>query len=165
MAAYTTPRAEKRVASRISKELHIETYLPMHHTLRKWSDRVKSVELPLIPSYIFVKLRECDLSWVREISGVVGFVSFRGMGIAVISEKEMESLRRFADSLQQVYVYNTDQLKKGGRVVVVAGEFQGLSGTIVSNCKEGNFSVQIANLNMSLVVSLQPDVLKVISSN
>ena len=84
VAVYTSPRTEKAVTARIANELHLETYLPLHHVLRKWSDRIKSVEVPLIPSYTFVKLRECDLHRVREISGVAGFVSFRETGIAVI---------------------------------------------------------------------------------
>lgn len=161
VAAYTAPRSEKKVTTRIIDDLHLEAYLPMHHTLRKWSDRVKMVEVPLIPSYTFVKLRECDLMKVKEVYGVVGFVSFRGTGIAVISEKEMEAMRRFAESLHEVYVLNTNNLKKGAQVSVVAGEFQGMQGTIVRDCKEGNFAVQIANLNMSLVINLPPDVLQV----
>lgn len=162
VAAYTAPRAEKKVTARIIEDLHLGAYLPLHHVLRKWSDRVKSVEVPLIPSYTFVKLRECDLLKVREVNGVVGFVSFRGTGIAVISDREMEALRRFAESLHEVHVMNTEQLKKDAHVAVVAGEFQGLQGTIIRDCREGNFSVQIDKLNISLVIDLEPDVLQVI---
>ncbi len=60
-----------------------------------------------------------------------------------------------------VHVYNTDHLKKGSRVTVVAGEFEGMEGTILKNCSDGNFSVQIEKLNISLVVSLEPDLLQV----
>ena len=162
VATYTSPRAEKAVTARIANELGIETYLPLHHVLRKWSDRVKSVEVPLIPSYTFVKLREADLYRVREINGVVGFVRFRETGIAVIPEREITALRRLAESMQAVYVYNTEQLKKGAHVAVVAGEFEGMEGLIISNCREGNFSVQIEELNISLVINLEPTVLKVI---
>ena len=161
VAVYTSPRAEKAVTARIANELQLETYLPLHHVLRKWSDRIKSVEVPLIPSYTFVKLREADIYRVREIYGVAGFVRFRDTGIAVIPDREIEDLRRLAESMQAVHVYNTDHLKKDAHVAVVAGEFAGLQGIIIKDCKDGNFAVQIEKLNLSLVVRLEPDVLQV----
>ena len=162
VAAYTAPRAEKAVTTRIANELRLETYLPLHHVLRKWSDRIKSVEVPLIPSYTFVKLREADLNRVREIVGVTGFVRFRESGIATIPEREIENLRRLADSMQAIHLYNTDHLKKGAHVSVVAGEFAGMQGSIIKDCADGNFSVQIEKLNLSLVIDLEPATLQVI---
>lgn len=162
VAAYTAPRAEKSVTARIANELQLETYLPLHRVLRKWSDRIKSVEVPLIPSYTFVKLREADLYRVKGINGVVGFVRFRNTGIAVIPEREIEDLRRLADSMQAIYVYNTEHLKKDAHVSVVAGEFAGMKGTIIKDCKDGNFSVEIEILNLSFVTNLNPDMMQVI---
>lgn len=162
VAAYTSPRAEKTVTARIANELQLETYLPMHHVLRQWSDRVKRVEVPLIPSYTFVKMREADRYRVSEINGVAGFVTFRTSGIAVISQREMDDLRRLAESMEEVYIHNTEQLHKGAHVEVVAGEFTGLRGTIVKGCADGNFAVQIEKLNISLVISLESELVQVV---
>ena len=153
VAVYTSPRAEKTVTLRITQELGLETYLPLHRVLRKWSDRMKSVEVPLIPSYTFIKMRECDLWNVRDIYGICGFVSFPSTGIAVIPEQDIANLRQLADS---------DMLRYGAHVRIVAGEFQGMEGTIVKNVQEGNFSVKIGGLSVRLVVKLEPDVLQVI---
>ncbi len=162
VAAYTLPRAEKTVTLRITQELGLETYLPLHRVLRKWSDRMKSVELPLIPSYTFIKMRECDLWNVRDIYGICGFVSFPSTGIAVIPEQDIANLRQLADSDREIYIHNADMLRYGAHVRIVAGEFQGMEGTIVKNVQEGNFSVKIGGLNVRLVVKLEPDVLQVI---
>ena len=43
---YTTARAEKHVELKLQAE-GVETYLPLHKCPRKWSDRVKMVEMPL----------------------------------------------------------------------------------------------------------------------
>ena len=40
----------------------IEAFLPLIKTVRQWSDRKKTVVLPLIPSYVFVSLPEKDLN-------------------------------------------------------------------------------------------------------
>lgn len=124
---------------------------------------MKSVEVPLIPSYIFVKMRECDMFRVSEVYGVAGFVRFRSTGIAAIREEEIAALRRLAESMEEVHVHNTDQLKKDAEVRIIAGPFEGLKGTIVKDCKDGNFSVHIQDLNISLVISIEQDVLEAVS--
>lgn len=162
VAAYTSPRSEKKVTDRIMQELGIEAYVPLHRVLRKWSDRVKSVEVPLIPSYTFVKLRECDLWTVRGVQGICGFVTFPSTGIAIIPERDILSIRRLAESMEEVYVRNTDQLKVGAYVKVIGGEFTGLTGYIANDNNSGNFAVEIDKLNLYLTVTVQQELLQVI---
>lgn len=164
VAAYTSPRAEKTVTSRIAQELRLETYLPLHRVLHKWSDRVKCLELPLIPSYTFVRMRECDLWRVREIRGVCGFVSFPSTGISVIPDLDMVNLRRFAESLEEVRVHNLDQLQVGAYVKVRGGEFSGMEGRIVRDDRAGNFAVEISGLNLFLTVTVQQEYLLVVDA-
>ena len=164
VAAYTSPRSEKKVTERIEQELGLEAYVPLHRVLRKWSDRVKSVEVPLIPSYTFVKLRECDLWSVRGLQGICGFVTFPSTGIAVIPERDILSIRRFAESMEEVYVCNADQLKVGAYVKVIGGEFEGLTGVITDDKHGGNFAVEIADLNLYLTATVQQDLLQVIDA-
>lgn len=164
VAAYTAPRAEKTVTMRIAQELQLETYLPLHRVLRKWSDRVKSLEVPLIPSYTFIKMRECDLWRVREIKGVSGFISFPRTGIAVIPDSDILILRRFAESLEEVHVRNLEQLRVGAYVKVIDGEFAGMSGRVTRDGECGNFAVEISNLNLYLTVTIQQEYLQVIDA-
>lgn len=162
VAVYTAARAEKAVTERIAEDLHYETYLPLHRVLRKWSDRLKSVEVPLIPSYTFVKITERQIHYVRQVQGVTGFVRFGSSGIAVIPQQEMDAMRQLVDSEEAIYVHNTHMLHKGARVRVAAGHFAGLQGTIIKGCEDGNFSVQISQLNVSLVMTIERDVLEAI---
>ena len=164
VAAYTAPRAEKKVTDRIVQEVGLEAYVPLHRVLRKWSDRVKSVEVPLIPSYTFIKLRECDLWSISNIKGFCGFVKFPSSGIAVISEQDMDNMRRFAESLEEVYVRNTDQLHVGAHVLVTGGVFEGMSGVITRNESGGNFAVEISGLNLYLMATVQQELLRVVDA-
>lgn len=161
VAVYTAPRHEKTVTDRIAEETGLETYLPMHRVLRKWSDRMKLVQVPLIPSYTFVKMAETNIYSVHNIHGVCGFVKFKNTGIAVIPEREMAALKQVADSEEAIHLHNTQQLKIGASVKITAGPFEGLFGTIVKDCHEGNFSIQISNLNLSLVMDIEADILQV----
>ncbi len=48
------PRFEKYVRTHLEDKGY-EVFLPTYTATRRWSDRVKSVSLPLFPSYIFCK--------------------------------------------------------------------------------------------------------------
>jgi len=123
---------------------------------------MKSVEVPLLPSYTFVKMTERDIFYVRQVQGVSGIVSFPNTGIAVISQREMDAMRRLVESKEAVYVHNTNSLKKGAKVRVIAGYLEGMEGTIIHDCKDGNFAVNITNLNMSLIAHIEPAILQVL---
>lgn len=92
-ALYTTARAEKRVAGRISAT-GIECFLPLLQVQRKWSDRVKTIEVPLFNSYLFVKVRASELYDLNKTDGVVKTVYCNGVP-AVVREAEIEVIRKY----------------------------------------------------------------------
>lgn len=150
------------MAERIPEELGLEAYLPLKNVRRRWSDRIKYVQVPLIPSYVFVKMREKDIHAVRNVQGVVGFITFPSSGIAPIPDHEIEALRQLAESMENVHIYNTSQLKLGANVQIAAGPFAGMKGAVTKECPDGNFSIKISGLNISLVIDVQPAALEVI---
>ena len=159
-AFYTAARAEKKVAERIA-DLGFESYVPLRRKLHKWSDRAKWVETPLINSYVFVKTdKPIDLLY-RNISGLVLCIKFGGKP-AVITEQEIDAMKKFVQSEHDVVVWNTNQLKQGARVKIIAGSEAGYEGVLVSDCKDGNFAVNINGISMSLVVEMAQDMLEVI---
>jgi transcription antitermination factor NusG len=92
---YTTPRAEKQVEQRIATEV-TEVFLPLHLSPRKWSDRVKLVEVPLFPSYIFVKTHRAQLYDLVRMAGVARILYFQKEP-AVLRESEIEAIRNFLE--------------------------------------------------------------------
>src|ERR1700748_35609 len=53
-ALQTWPRFEKSVAADLEGKHH-EVYLPLAVSERRWSDRRKRIEVPLFPSYLFLR--------------------------------------------------------------------------------------------------------------
>ena len=92
---YTAPRAEKQVRDRLV-ETGVEVFLPLHMTPRQWSDRVKLVEMPLFPSYLFVYTTRAVLYDLVKINGVARVVYFQGEP-AVVRQKEIDALSRFLE--------------------------------------------------------------------
>jgi transcription antitermination factor NusG len=162
VAIYTNPRAEKKAAERL-QELGYESYLPLLHKQHRWSDRWKIVEVPMIPSYIFAKICTRDVVPVRAADGVSYIVSWRGKP-AIISNKEIEAMRRIADADAEVYIRNNELLKKGAHVKITGGQFAGLEGDLVSNCEEGNFCISITGLDFCMVMQVEGALLQPIET-
>lgn len=158
VALYTNPRAEKKTDLRL-KELGFETYLPLQRKLHRWSDRWKSVEVPLITSYIFIKMRAKDVVSVRSAEGVSHIVSWHGLP-AIVSEKEIAYIKRLMEAEAKVNVMNDSELKKGKMVRIVGGQFDGMEGILISNCEDGNFGIRISGLNFALVMEIEKDLLQ-----
>src|ERR1700745_2519823 len=55
----------------------VETFLPSYRTRRRWSDRVKEIELPLFAGYAFCK---CDPFRRLPILTTPGVISILGSG-------------------------------------------------------------------------------------
>ncbi|MDR2472420.1 MAG: UpxY family transcription antiterminator [Tannerella sp.] len=97
-ALYTKPRAEKKTKEKLL-EAGVETFLPLHLTPRVWSDRIKYVEMPLFPSYIFVRCREKELASVSAAKGISRIVYSCGKP-AVVKANEIENIRTFIELIK-----------------------------------------------------------------
>ena len=158
VAIYTRARAEKQVDARL-KQMGYESYLPIRREKHKWKDRTKMVDVPLMSSYVFVKIRGKDVVPVRSVDGVSWIVAF-GNVIQTIPEWQIEGMRRFLASEQRLFVKQDNALKRGAMVKIVSGHFTGLRGELVSNCKEGNFSIRINALSMMIVTEIDKGLLE-----
>jgi hypothetical protein len=77
LAAYVVARHEKAVAEQLALRA-IESFLPLYRSLRYWKNRRAQVELPLFPSYLFVRISGAEGLRVLAVPGVVHIVTFAG---------------------------------------------------------------------------------------
>jgi transcription antitermination factor NusG len=119
-APYTVARHEKMVAEQLVRR-SIESFLPVHRAVRYWKKRRAQIELPLFPSYLFVRASAAKRLRVLEISGVVHIVTFQGMSAAVPDE-EIEGLHSSTPAIRTLLY-----LAAGRRIRVKAGPLQGLT--------------------------------------
>jgi len=123
-AIYTRPRSEKKVYELLIDQ-NFNSYLPLITTLRQWSDRKKKVQLPLIPSYVFVKIEEKNLNTILPINGVVRILKHLGKP-AKIRDYEIENLKILLSDTDNITLIDTLNLKKGDSIIVEKGVFKGL---------------------------------------
>lgn len=98
----TRSRWEKKV-SRLLQQKGIATFCPLLTARHQWSDRVKTVEKPLLKSYVFVKVTEEQRTVVRLTEGVVNFVYRNGKPV-MVKEKVIQSIRQLQVSYPAVEV-------------------------------------------------------------
>src|SRR5690349_15864678 len=84
VALQVRPRSEKFVTSALTFK-GIDTFLPLYTTRRRWSDRVKELELPLFEGYVFCKL---DLQYRMPALLVPNVIQFVGFGKTPVAIEE-----------------------------------------------------------------------------
>ncbi|MBN2818770.1 MAG: UpxY family transcription antiterminator [Bacteroidales bacterium] len=157
-AVYTRPRFEKRVYTELVND-DIEAYLPLQKTLRQWSDRKKMVEIPLLPSYVFVHISLLEYLKVLQTDGIVKYISFEGQAVS-IPEKQINTLKLLLDANSEIEC-TQQNFKKGQKVDVVLGSLKGLEGELVSHGKKKRFLVRINQINQNLLVNIPANYLKI----
>ena len=141
-AVYTTPRHEKRVDQYLSLR-GIEHYLPLYHPRRKWADgSTVTLDLPLFPGYVFVRIDYDERVRVLGVPGIVTFVGGTGRRPASLPEEEIEALRTGL-CLRRAEPHPL--LMVGQRARIRSGALAGMEGVVVR---------QKSGLRMVLTVDL-----------
>lgn len=157
---YTYPKYEKRINSRI-QSLGLETYLPIRKELRQWSDRKKNIEVPLFPNYIFIKSKLNDLSELLQIEGLMNFISFAKQ-YATVKEDEIKAIKDLLSKSSQEDEWCIGPIppKKGTKVEIIKGPFQGLTGELYDTSGKYKFFVRIDSLGQGITLEIPTDYLK-----
>jgi transcription antitermination factor NusG len=152
-AVHTRARHERIVAQRLTEQ-GVTTFLPLVTEVHRWSDRRKSVELPLFGCYVFVRLAATGEERLRvlRIDGVFKFVGARGLGTP-IAEAQIDAVRTLIG--QQISWSAHPFLQIGQRVRVRGGALDGVEGILVSRNDDNTLVVSIDAIQRSLAVRIQ----------
>jgi len=151
-AIFTKPRSEKKVYQRMLDH-DIEVFLPMIKTVRQWSDRKKSIEVPLISSYVFVNMPEKDLYMTLPIQGTVNVLKHLGKP-AKIRAVEIENLRILTGTSENHEISDCVNVFSGDDVEVINGPFMGLIATCIREGKNHRVVVKIDSLGSCFNVNI-----------
>ena len=120
-AIYTKPRFEKKVYHTLTTN-GLECFLPLITTMKQWSDRKKKVELPLIPSYIFIYTSEQNLNNILSFNGVVRILKYLKKP-AIIQNHEIENLKILLKDSENIIPRKNLAIKKGDIIEVEKRHF------------------------------------------
>lgn len=137
-AAYTCANHEKRVAAELGAR-DVEHFLPLYGSVRRWKDRRVTLDLPLFPGYVFVRLALCERLRALQIPSVVRLVGCGGLPTA-LPDTEIEIMR--SGLSQSLCAEPHPFLAVGRRVRITAGPFAGLEGILKR--KKSNLRVVVS---------------------
>jgi transcriptional antiterminator RfaH len=144
---YTKSRNEKKVAIQLEK-MGITVYCPLVTQIHQWSDRKKKVTVPLISSYIFVKLKEKDCGTVFDVPGIVRYVYWLGKP-AIVREQEIAVMKEWL-SIEKVDV-KVESLQRGDRINIPEGVFEGEEG-VVEEINKRRVQLLLVDLGMKITL-------------
>jgi transcription antitermination factor NusG len=144
------PRHEKAVAADL-RQRGLEEYLPLYGARRSWSDRVKLVELPLFPGYVFCRYGYGERSRVVTAPGVRAVVGFAGAD-APVEDSEIAALRTILAAGLPVAPW--PYLGAGSRVRIARGPLAGVEGTLAGDKGAWRVVVNVELLRRSVAVEV-----------
>jgi transcription antitermination factor NusG len=151
-AIRTRSRHEKVVTAQLHDK-GISTFLPLSVQMHRWSDRSKTVEMPLFPGYTFVRLSpSAELySLVLRTVGVVGFVGIHGRGLP-IPDKEIEDIQTLIAHKLRVEAHPF--IRCGDWVRVKCGPLEGIEGILVRKKNVCSLVLSVEMLGRSAAVEI-----------
>jgi transcriptional antiterminator NusG len=152
-AVQTRARHERVVAQRF-RDKDLTVFLPLLTEVRRWSDRSKSIELPLFSCYVFVKIMNTNEDRLRVLAtdSVFGFVGVRRQGTP-IPDDQIDAVRTIVE--ERVNWRSYPFLKIGQRVRICSGALSGVEGILVSRNGERSVVVSVDAIQRSLSVRIE----------
>lgn len=149
-AVYTKHQHEA-VVKRVLEAKGVDVFLPVYQEVRRWKDRMKSIELALFPGYLFVRDKAQFRLPVLSTPGVFLIVT-QGSELAVLADEDIECIRRAAGS--EACVRPWPYVEVGQQVHVVRGPLSGLEGILVRRKGECRLVLSVELLHQSASVQV-----------
>ena len=162
-AVQTRSRFERKAATDIA-ERGVEVYLPLVSQVHQWSDRLKRVESPLFPGYLFVRIPNTPqfrLSVLRG-PGVVRFLGCDG-SIQAVPDIEVDSVRQLLLSSRPFLPHPF--VREGTRVRVRGGALRGVEGIFVRVRNEARVVISVELFSQAVATEVDAANLEVIHPN
>lgn len=151
-ALSVVPRKEKVTAQTLRAKGY-EDFLPMYSVRRRWSDRMKTVEMPLFPGYVFCRFDPRTRLPILKIPTVMS-VAGLGRTPEAIPDAEIAALQVVCKS--GVNAIPCPYLTAGAKVRILEGPLTGLEGILIED-KETRLVLSVTLLQRSVSVEVDRD--------
>ena len=146
-------RHETKVLQNLSAK-GIEAFIPQRSMRRQWSDRLKIMQVPLFPGYIFCRFDKRHQFLVLNVPGVAS-IAGDNHGPIEVPATEVDSLRRLSEAEVETEQYR--YVESGSETVIDEGPLSGMRVFVVNNNGVTEFIKSFHSFKQScVIVSMQP---------
>lgn len=165
-------KCEQKAEEKLSGEGGLEHFIPKHYVKRKYQGRLKRVLVPVIPNLVFVHARYDE---IEEFKRKCPFLHYAtrwldgGNRIMKVPDAQMDSFIKVASQYEKDLIYYSPDeldLKKGMRVRVHGGTFDGVEGTLlkVKGKRSKRVVICIKDVVALSVAEFEPELLEVLGN-
>lgn len=156
-AVYTNYKREKMVHKQLGAK-GVHAYLPLQKVTRRYTRKIKHVELPLINCYLFVKITKADYIKVLETEHVLKFIRFSN-NLLSIPEAEIQLMKRVIGE-ELDFTIEPATFIEGEEVEIIGGQLTGLEGKLVAQEGKQRFLVELTNIGFQFRMEIDPALLR-----
>lgn len=142
------PKNEIKISRELS-EAGFRVYCPTITTIKQWSDRKKKMIVPLLNTYIFIKINDKDRSTVFMVPGINKYLFYLGEP-AKVRDAEINTLEEYLTG--KSFKSNIEKINIGDDHLITEGPFKGKNG-IVSEVGKNRLQVVLKELGMKITFS------------
>ena len=128
-----------------------QTLLPTYHTKKRWNGRIRQVNAPLFPGYVFCQFDVLNRLPILVTPGVIAIVG-RGRIPLPVDEKEMSAVQTLVDSGLRAEPW--PYLEVGQRVRIESDALNGLEGILLSFKGNHRIVVSVSLLRRSVALEI-----------
>jgi transcription antitermination factor NusG len=151
----------EKVTATILGAKGLDVYFPSFRSRRRWSDRVKEIDLPLFPGYLFCRFNPHNRLPILTTPGVLSVVGVAKTP-APIAEDEIRSVQRIVESGLAARPWPF--LHVGQRVIIEKGALQGIEGILLEVKHHYRIVVSISLLQRSIAAEIDSTMVRAVSA-
>ena len=159
-AVYANSRHEMVVNEKLRMR-EIESFLPIQRSVRRWKNGCKkTLELPLFPSYLFVRIGRKERG---RVLGTPGVISLVGSAIepVPVPDREIEMLRQgISERVYEPHQY----LSVGQKVRIKNGAMKDMVGILVRKKNDARVVLNVDIIRQGVAVDIDMDEIELIAS-
>ncbi|MCW5977882.1 MAG: UpxY family transcription antiterminator [Bryobacteraceae bacterium] len=141
----------EKTTSNYLQQKGYEEFTPLYKARKRWSDRIREVELPLFPGYVFCRFDPKKRLPILQTPGVVSVVGF-GYEPAPVDPLEITHLQHIVSNGRNTVPW--PYLKAGQKVRVTAGALYGLEGILLDLRNKSRIIVSVTLLQRSVAAEI-----------
>jgi transcriptional antiterminator NusG len=130
-----------------------EVFLPRYREVRRWSDRMRTIERPLFSGYLFCRIDSHVVGKIVTAPGVIRIVG-NGSAPTPVPADEVAAIQNLVES--RLNAEPCVFLREGQRVCIEYGPLRGMQGVVMKVKSRYRLVVSISLLQRSVAVDIEP---------
>jgi len=150
---YTKPKCEKKVAGLLKKR-EIDVMCPLNFRIVNGFRKKKPVTEPLFESYVFVRITQDKISFLKQIDGVLSLLYWKGEP-AIVKDEEVRAIKEFSAAFTNIKI-EKNRVNCSGELQSIEDPISKMEGNILT-IKNRSFKIKLPSMGVTLTAEIKTE--------